>query len=55
MGMITATERELRWREEIIDPGQMPVDGIWPKADVCWGSLVGAGVGSVYLVGVKVS
>ena len=37
------------------DPGPAPVDYIWPKANVCWGSLVGAGVGSGYLVRIDVS
>ena len=50
-----APERELRRREEIIDPGPGPVDNIWSVADVCWESLVGAGVGSGYLVGIDVS
>ena len=52
---ITAPERELRRREEIIDPGPTPVEDIWLEADVCWGSLVGACVGSGYLVRIDVS
>ena len=55
MGPITAPEQELQRQEEIIDPGSTPVDDIYPKADVCWGSLVGAVVGSGYLVGIYVS
>ena len=38
-----------------IDPGSTHVGDIWSKADICWGSLVGAGVGSGYLVGIDVS
>ena len=30
VGPITVLERELRWQEEIIDPGPKPVDDIWP-------------------------
>ena len=38
-----------------IDPGATPVGYIWLDANVCWGSLVGACVGSGYLVGIGVS
>ena len=55
LGPITAPERELRRKEEIIDPVPTPVEDIWLKDDVCWGILVGACVGSGYLVGIKVS
>ena len=52
---ITSPERELRWQEEIIDPVPTPVEDIWLKDDVYWGILVGACVGSGYLVGIEVS
>ena len=38
-----------------IGPGSTHVGDIWPDTDVCWRSLVGACVGSVYLVGTNVS
>ena len=50
-----APDWDMRRREESIDPGPGPVGDIWPKDDVCWGSLVGDGVGSVYLVGIGVT
>ena len=50
VGPITAPKRELRQWEERIDSGTGPVDDIWYEANVCWGSLVRAGVGSGYLV-----
>ena len=52
---ITVPEWDLRRQEEIIDPGPGPVDDIWYKSDVCWGSLVRDGVGSGYLVEIDVS
>ena len=55
MVQITAPERELRRQDEIIDTGRTPVDDIWLNADICWRSLVGAGVGSEYLVGIDVT
>ena len=55
LGLVTAPKRELRRQEEIIDLGPLLVDDIWPEANVCWGILVGVGVGSVYLVGIGVS
>ena len=48
-------ERELRWQEDTIDPVSTPVGDIWSKIEVCWRSLVGACVGSVYLVRIKLS
>ena len=55
LGSITAPYRELRRQEETIDPGSIAVGYILPKADICWGSLVGAGVDSGYLIGMDVS
>ena len=55
VGPITAPERDLQWQEEIIVLGKTPVDDIWPEAKVCWVILVGAGVGSEYLVRIDVS
>ena len=55
LGLITVPEQELQRQEQTIDPGPTPVGEIWLKAGVCWGSLVGAGVGSGYLVGIDVS
>ena len=55
LGPITALERELRRQEQIIDPGSTPVGDIWSEADNFRGSLVRAGVGSGYLVGIGVS
>ena len=52
---ITEQEQELRWQEEKIDPGPMPVEDIWLDSDVSWGSLVGACVVSGYLVRFDVS
>ena len=55
MGLVTALQRELQRWEEIIDPGPTHVDDIWTKVDVGWGSLVGSGVSSGYLVRIDVS
>ena len=55
VGPITALEQNMRRREGTINPGSTPVDDILPKTDICWGSLVGAGVGSGYLDGIDVS
>ena len=55
VGPVTTPEREVFHQAEIIDPGSKPVDDIWPEADICWGSLVGAGFGSGYLVSIDVS
>ena len=55
MGPITAPERELRWREDMINPRTGPVDDIWSETDISWVSLVRAGVGSGYLVRIGVS
>ena len=55
LGPIMTPEQELRQQEKTIEPGLTPVGDIWPEADVCWGSLVGAGVGAGYLVGTNVS
>ena len=46
---------ELQRQEETMDPGSTSVGYILPKADICWGSLVGAGVDSGYLVMIDVS
>ena len=50
-----APDQELRPWEESIDPVPGPVDNILSEVYVCWGSLVEAGVGSGYLVGIGVS
>ena len=55
VGPITEPEQEIRRQEERIDPGSMPVDYIWPKANVFWESLAGAVVGPGYLVNIDVS
>ena len=55
LGPIRAPERELRWREDTIDPGSTDVGYIWPKTDVYWRSLVGSRVVSGYLVRINVS
>ena len=54
VGPNTTPEQDVSQREETIDPVSTPVDDVWPEADVCWGSLVGAGFGSGYLVGINV-
>ena len=52
---ITSPERELRRQEGTIYQVPTHVGDMWPEADVCWGSLVGAYVGLGYLVGIDVS
>ena len=54
LGLITAMEQELRHQEGTIEPGSTPVGDIWPEADVYRGILVGACVGSRYLVCIDV-
>ena len=55
MVTITAPEQELWRREEIIYPCRTLVNNISHEADVCWRRLVGAGIGSGYLVGIDIS
>ena len=55
LGSITVPEWDLQQQEEKIDPGSTPVGDIWTDADVCWGSLVWAGLCSGYLVMIDVS
>ena len=55
VGPITVPERELWQHEEIINPVPGPVDYIWSEVNVCRGSLIGASISSVYLVGNDVS
>ena len=55
VGLITAPEQEMQRQEERIYLRLAPVDDIFPEVDVCWGILVGAGVGSGYLVRIDIS
>ena len=55
LGPITTPDQEFQLQEEIIDLGSTPVGDILPKTDVRWRSLVGACVGSRYLIIIGVS